>query len=378
MTSHEDRKMRANLWKKARAEEGNTGLADVLLDEKSWAGMTTDFRQWFEERTADEVGRFALKDTIIQLLCSIPAEVLDAVMDGNLPERCHQSKTLRDWHFSEMGSVESPGCYIMYIADRSGNPPTVADCTSITGLMSDYINQTVSAAKRIEINTAISQTTYDKDRYVKNNNTRVNHAAFIDGLNCRVKGLNPSDLLDGGLTEVGWSITPRSRIQQHKDHINSNYIMNLFEACAMTLFSNKYRARGYIVLRLTNPTHVQVGEIITTYLSQAWLEAGYGFTHAFPGDDSFDEVDSITPFGTGDVDGWLELGVQRNMEGVEAEIERLEKDASARNELLERAETAYEELIETMERRLAVKVPEGPKEFGSLAEDDWVDDVFNM
>lgn len=140
MTSHDDRKTRAELWKRARLEEGNAGLVDILLDEKSWAGMTADFRQWFKERTADEGGRFALKDTIIQLLCSILAEVLDALMDSNLPERCLQSKSVRDWHSLEMAGVDRPGCYVMYIADASGKPPTIADCISITKLMSNYID----------------------------------------------------------------------------------------------------------------------------------------------------------------------------------------------------------------------------------------------
>lgn len=88
-------------------------------------------------------------------------------------------------------------------------------------------------------------------------------------------------------------------------------------------------------------------------------------------------MNDITPFGTGNVDGWLELGVKRNMEGVEAEIERLEKDASARNELLEGAETAYEELTAAQDRD-PQPMPKSDGTLARLANDDWSDDIINM
>lgn len=80
------------------------------------------------------------------LLCSILVEVLDGIIDGDLPERYlperyRKSKALLDKYKAERMAVDEPRCYIIYIVDDNGKPPTLADYREITALMDTYINK---------------------------------------------------------------------------------------------------------------------------------------------------------------------------------------------------------------------------------------------
>ncbi|GIZ49025.1 hypothetical protein CKM354_001206600 [Cercospora kikuchii] len=81
------------------------------------------------------------------------------------------------------------------------------------------------------------------------------------------------------LVEFGFSTRLLGRRDEHETHENSNYIMNLFEACMRRQFGTRYLFRWYVVALCDAPAHAALGEIIVTRLGQGYVTSGTGLSH---------------------------------------------------------------------------------------------------
>lgn len=68
----------------------------------------------------------------------------------------------------------------------------------------------------------------------------------------------------GGISEVGFGVTPYKRIKDHQRHNNSNNIMNLFEAVGRYLFGDKYAVGEYAVAWVVDSTFAVLSEAVVS------------------------------------------------------------------------------------------------------------------
>ncbi|KFY15991.1 hypothetical protein V491_05476 [Pseudogymnoascus sp. VKM F-3775] len=130
-----------------------------------------------------------------------------------------------------------------------------------------------------------------------------------------------------GISEVGFSIMPYRRIQDHKKHTNSNLVMNLFEAAARYHFGNKYSIEGYVVARIVDPTLAGISEAVISRLACSYADGGGGFNAKLGGlnVNGVNHLPMILSDAKLNREAWITLEANEDMSNVEDERERVEK-----------------------------------------------------
>lgn len=80
------------------------------------------------------------------------------------------------------------------------------------------------------------------------------------------------------LSEMGYSMEVLKRLKRHRDHQNSNFIMNLFEAACERLYPGVFSIKQNIIFLIFDKMHASLSEIALTALGQGYIFNAGGFS----------------------------------------------------------------------------------------------------
>ncbi|KFY98885.1 hypothetical protein V500_01519 [Pseudogymnoascus sp. VKM F-4518 (FW-2643)] len=286
--------------------------------------------EMFLSRLSNEATSRSFMTMVLKVLMQMNFDVISALALGTLPQ---EARGALNTHFANdklNHGDKSPAVYAMFIVDENGMPPTKADVIEILSVMGEYIGEdSDDLVRKVDTQFSGKKRAW---RYAYKDETQRAHAAFIEGMEKRLDiaddegdtpepasnatrsddadapkppsnsdtpsqitetvytqsgGEEDDDTMDQpipcGISEVGFSITPYKRIADHERHMNSNDIMNLFEASAKHLFGNKYSVEGYVVARVVEPTLVGLSEAVISRLACSYTDLGGGFNARLAG-----------------------------------------------------------------------------------------------
>lgn len=207
-----------------------------------------------------------------------------------------------------------PGIYHQQLTNDRGESPTPAELLQAINLAEQYAqlkgkSMTPAQVRKIDMWVDTTHSTNimpgipfwkqnsngrryltqpkDTSRWVTGRAT--NLETFCDALRERIGDLDirlHSVPLEGPLCEIGWSINLEKRMASHAKHVQSNFIMNLFEAICGILFPGRFRIRQNIIYLCWQPTQPGPAEVFFTRVCQGYIDTGTGFSHANAGNNN--------------------------------------------------------------------------------------------
>ncbi|KAI7503174.1 hypothetical protein KC347_g8736 [Hortaea werneckii] len=205
------------------------------------------------------------------LIIAHDQNVLEGLLLGDLPARLRYLPPMQHALQKMMDEAQEaadearklPGIYGNWLVDVQGQSPTPTELRRMIAKAWDYVDESGNsdAANRV-----------DKQK-----------APILEA---RLDLLPTSDVdkpLRAPLCEFGFSIYLIKRLKDHKNHVNSNYIMNLFEAIATTVHGSKYAIEQHIVYIIPWGHLCELAEIFATRIGFGMTGLGGGFSHQLPG-----------------------------------------------------------------------------------------------
>lgn len=104
---------------------------------------------------------------------------------------------------------------------------------------------------------------------------------FCTNLRKRLAAIPPEkmdDPLEVPLIEIGYSMDISSRLRDHRNHRNSNPIMNLFEAIVSVQWPGKFTLWQFVIHCCCKPNRAALGEIFFTRLCEGYIFNAGGFS----------------------------------------------------------------------------------------------------
>ncbi|KAK8203609.1 hypothetical protein IWZ01DRAFT_559938 [Phyllosticta capitalensis] len=279
-------------------------------------------RVWDEEkkeRNLSDVQYESFMDHGLTTLCTMSAETVASIIDGTLPRVASDPDTPRQQaylinrlyeaeyeHVKDTG-IFQPCIYAQYLCDEQGNGPSKRQLLRIMATVSRYVNRTTKGsdetARKMDSahpprpDTSLRKE-FDKDQWSRNWRKFL-HTGTDAGRKQRIKHLEkwiialrervgyeqgtplPPDFDEPTrpLSEFGYTNNHRLRFNDHENHWNSNFIMNLIEAaCTEYLPSSCLRIRRFVVHMCWDPEQGWVGEILLNRLGLSYTNTGYGLS----------------------------------------------------------------------------------------------------
>ncbi|ESZ90912.1 hypothetical protein SBOR_8703 [Sclerotinia borealis F-4128] len=189
-----------------------------------------------------------------------------------------------------------PYIYIHYLVNSEGKSSTPNELKVILldiqtylrghGNANDRQSQTLSEKIDGAIEAKDSLYRLGQRRYVESPSWHDNISKFVKALGTRlefeISNGHGDEPLDRPITEVGYAQS-LERLESHRKHRSSNYIMNLTEAVCKVRFPRKYKNEQYIIFNLMEPSDGMYGEILCTRFAQGYITNGGGFSHGAAG-----------------------------------------------------------------------------------------------
>ncbi|KAF7924969.1 uncharacterized protein EAE98_007057 [Botrytis deweyae] len=276
-------------------EKGLHGLVQAAME---FSGLPDD--KWVQKRK--ESGLWSeLSVSFMFMIAGINSKILEHVVRGDLPKalQAPENLVLRHKMKKLMGGDKKearPYIYIHYLVNFEGDSPTANELKLVISSVKIYIrgygaeNDEQSQRLAIEVDNAIesrgSILRPGQRRYVEKESWKQNILKWIKALEIRlefeIKNGRGSEPLSRPLTEVGYAQS-LDRLEQHRKHRSSNYIMNLVEAVCRVRFLQEYKNRQYIIFNLMEASDGMYGEILCTRFAQGYIANGGGFSHCAAG-----------------------------------------------------------------------------------------------
>ena len=205
---------------------------------------------------------------LIAMLFSMGSDMLKAIIEGQL-QRKSKLRHTDIYNAVRRNPIDMPGCYMNSICDLQGHSPTPAQRDLVCNTMLEYVDSganrhdTLAASidQLIHPSTMWPITLADKGlrRYTewRSHLTHRNQSPssrrrmvrfFVSQLQQRLSE-EPSlhTPLSAPVVEVGFSIRPDKRLREHRHHDNSNYLMNLSEACFEHVYPGMFKLQQDVV-----------------------------------------------------------------------------------------------------------------------------------
>ncbi|KAF7884702.1 uncharacterized protein EAF02_005038 [Botrytis sinoallii] len=282
--------------------EGLAKLIEVTLNLK---GLPCD--RWVSKRTDTNGSAYIhFLNALMIMLAGIDKRILKHLVEGNLPsvernpdnyEFSSKLKNMRAVLTGETKLTHRPYIYIQYLVDKKGISPTPKDIGEILDHVELYLegfnikeNQ-ASNDCALEIDTAFHTTKHgyntvqagyrryaSSERNPRSLTWKKTILQWVETTRDRLRYSEKDEPLSRPLVEVGYA-TALSRLDEHKNHTGSNYIMNLIEAICKAYFREKWSIKQYVLFKIAHHTHAMFGEILCTRMAQAYTTHGGGFCH---------------------------------------------------------------------------------------------------
>ncbi|KAI7268118.1 hypothetical protein KC345_g7713 [Hortaea werneckii] len=286
---HEARLRYTNAWfVSARS------LIHAVVDDELKVGTLTGM----DERV---VGGF-----LYTLIIAHDQNVLEGLLFGDLPARRRYlppmdqalQKMRKEAEDAADEARKLPGIYGNWLVDEDGESPSPTELREMIEKVRDYVDengddfdanevdgQKTPVVKRKNSSQGVRKyLSKDDGKTITERVAHINN--FCDQLEARLDLVPTSDVdkpLRAPLCEFGFSINLVKRLKEHKNHVNSNYIMNLFEAVAMSLHGSKYAIEQHVIYIIPWGHLCELAEIFATRIGFGMTGLGGGFSHQLPG-----------------------------------------------------------------------------------------------
>ncbi|KAF2444390.1 hypothetical protein P171DRAFT_521728 [Karstenula rhodostoma CBS 690.94] len=293
----------------------NPALSDITLpDDKNdsskysvHTGCLTTYNCLIEKLIEEELhGSRALQGTDVILLKTICPQVLFAMDKGIVHAILRDD---RAQHFVCDADVK----IVLECLWRSQTPETGSKQSSVQPAI--YIQYLVG---NIIVTLRRSEKGYRKYRTTKgpnSNKQRMEHLrTFCNAFEKHTLD-HAEDASSHPLREVGYSKRCHYRLQQHRCHTSSNWLMNLIEAICEEAFNSRFHLAQFVVARLFAPAQASVAEILVTRLAEGYITSGVGMSFWNAGQNNASALD----FSAGDN---LQFGYETELEQREKQLEK--------------------------------------------------------
>ncbi|KAI6839549.1 hypothetical protein KC342_g3418 [Hortaea werneckii] len=286
---HDARMRYANAWfVSARS------LIRVVVDDELKVGTLTGM----DERVVGGL--------LYTLIIAHDQNVLEGLLFGDLPARRRYlppmdqalQKMRKEAEDAAHEARKLPGMYGNWLVDEDGESPSPTELREMIERVRDYVDEDGDDFDANEVDGQKTPVVKRKDsakgvrKYLSKDDgktitQRVAHINnFCHQLEARLDLVPISDVdkpLRAPLCEFGFSINLIKRLKEHKNHVNSNYIMNLFEAVAMSLHGSKYAIEQHVIYIIPWGHLCELAEIFATRIGFGMTGLGSGFSHQLPG-----------------------------------------------------------------------------------------------
>jgi hypothetical protein len=245
-------------------------------------------------------------NVLLPLLAATGPKVLRSIINASLGRDMAADAEIRTQLSENLANNNfQPGIYMQEFTDENGVSPPSEELMSIVQSVKAYCRPpgamtaaTVATAKNVDgvrgkKTSSDAQIRSGDAKYISRDgirsDTRVQKILdFCRNLEIRLDrrgayGALWKHPLDAAIVEVGYARAPVTRLQQHRQHSSSNYIMNLCSATGFVLFGKKYDMRQYVIFPIFNQYQACIGEKIFTKLAQGYTIGGTGFSHELAG-----------------------------------------------------------------------------------------------
>ncbi|KAJ9640284.1 hypothetical protein H2199_005823 [Coniosporium tulheliwenetii] len=259
---------------------------------------------WKEER---EIRRSALEnvdplhweDISVNILASIPMSLLNELVSGNIA-RENQSGQGSVWEtlrYYLTRASQQPSIYVHVFADENGESPSCHALNEMVRYLQTYAakdakehSQLAYNIDRVKHPTWSKRTSEKGGRYYLATGSQGSTPyapssvrtskllTFCESLKRRIDQVPKSKwhlpLLGHPLSEVGYAKNAASRLQQHRNHASSNWLMCLIEALSEAQFQRRYWMHQYVVYYIWHPTQAIIGEVLFSKICRSYIEDG--------------------------------------------------------------------------------------------------------
>ncbi|KAF2261288.1 hypothetical protein CC78DRAFT_608404 [Lojkania enalia] len=307
---------------------GHVQLQETLdKKRRRWSSLlhSKDYHTVIREVLSYELGKYANSTSIlpksmskimrecILILASAPL-IFTAAVDGILTTRFRADQDLQEEYAQiQERAHRQPSIYVHLLADEEGLAPTANQYMVIRDIILKYITYSGDAELAWKIDnvsnpkTSTGAATQGYRKYLWTTDISSRRlkilTKFCDGVYKRWMETPPAERetpMAFPPGECGYALNSHKRLEQHRKHISSNYLMNLVsDICVvlhrdLNLFPHLFSMHQFIIYLIFKPQQVEIAEIFCSGLLQVWIEIGGGFNH-YPAGLSTASAKKVTP-----------------------------------------------------------------------------------
>ena len=283
-------------------------LVDQLLKEELDSGrdtkspMVAALKTWPAE----------IKLACWEVIASMEPRFLEACIQGTLT-----SYTLSGWDHPvkkefdvlQARGNKAPGIYANFFTDRAGVALTPAQMAVVAAAMWRYCTSAPTADDNnwaVGVDCHFERWSWDAEftrkgyrRYFDARNTadekgsflparrstrpRAQTQIFLKELRRRIEKLKGKGFQHRPslrpLVEIGYAKEPMQRIEDHAEHVGSNYIMSLFHVLMLQNFGQDFQLTQHVIYSCWGPNQAWASEVLLTDLLQGYTKNGTGMSH---------------------------------------------------------------------------------------------------
>ena len=307
-----------------------------------------------------------------QLLCMLVHmghDMIRAIIEGQVSRLAEIPCNSISNRLNQNGRNQwQPGTYMNSICDRQGLSPSPHHWLNVCDLMLLYVDQGEASDDLAEsIDQEFPSTEWRREfssrglrRYTEWKSKINGHSnspcgrlrelvkEFVFFIKARMK----QEIEDRGrhvpltapVVEYGFGTIPQRRLKAHRQHRNSNLLMNLAEASFQYLYPGMFRLQQYILFLCFTDAQCWLSEIFITQLGQGYIQNGGGFSHYAAGHSNGGSFRKVPP------KKWMRYLSKATDEGLLKKIRENDKDSVERTNAilaqLQKIEDAVDEALQ--------------------------------
>ena len=232
---------------------------------------------------------------MVKMLLSMPDALLDHLLKRDVPYARLNDVELNDIlaKLSVHGATNlKPSIYINYLVDDNGLSPSPEELEEICEKVELYLDASTQKSHdyAFKIDNIVGRPSkWTKDagqkggrRYREKDSAEKNISNWVEAIRARLETEPAGTPLSQPLSEVWYATYPENRLQQHRIHDSSNYIMNLVGSICRADLA-RCKISQIFIFRFFETMLGRLAEILFTRSAQGYTTHGGGFSHAQAG-----------------------------------------------------------------------------------------------
>ena len=313
-------------------------------------------------------------DQLLLMLFHMGPDMIKAIIEGQVSRLAEIPCNVISNRLHQNGRTQpQPGTYMNSIVDRQGLSPTPHHWLNVCDLMLLYVdNGSTSDELADAIDQMFPSTEWRSEfsrrglrRYTEWKNKVNRHSNdpcgrrrnLVKQFVFQIKARMSQEIEDRGrhvpltapVVEYGFGTIPQRRLKAHRQHRDSNFLMNLAEASFQHMYPGMFRLQQYILFLCFREVQCWLSEIFVTQLGQGYIHNGGGFSHHAAGHSNGYSYRNVP------ADKWERYTAKAADEGLLGKISESTRGATERlnalnaeNEQLQKIEDAVDEVLQAV------------------------------